>query len=115
MDVQSRARWEQYTKAKEEMLDRTHIPEAPWWVVQAVDKKVARLNCIHHLLEQFPYTEVQHPPVQLALLAAAPRKRAHMQRFHEAMQIAIAAGQRSRGDLRALHARRAPQCPDARI
>jgi polyphosphate kinase 2 len=41
MDVQSRARWEQYTKAKEEMLHRTHIPEAPWWVVEAVDKKRA--------------------------------------------------------------------------
>ena len=52
MDVQSRARWEQYTKAKEEMLDRTHIPEAPWWVVEAVDKKRARLNCMSHLLTQ---------------------------------------------------------------
>ena len=55
MDVQSRRRWEQYTKAKEEMLERTHIPEAPWWVVEAVDKKRARLNCIAHLLEQMPY------------------------------------------------------------
>ena len=39
MDVQSRARWERYTRAKEEMLQRTHIPEARWWVVEAVDKK----------------------------------------------------------------------------
>ena len=54
MDVQSRARWEQYTKAKEEMLHRTHIPEAPWWVVEAVDKKRARLNCIAHLLAADP-------------------------------------------------------------
>ena len=46
MDVESRARWEQYTKAKEEMLERTHTPEAPWWIVDAVDKKRARLNCI---------------------------------------------------------------------
>jgi hypothetical protein len=46
-------------------LDRTHIPEAPWWVVEAVDKKRARLNCIHHLLQQIPYDEVTHPPVVL--------------------------------------------------
>jgi polyphosphate kinase 2 len=65
MDVQSRARWEQYTKAKEEMLHRTHIPEAPWWVVEAVDKKRARLNCISHLLAQIPYDEVQREPVLL--------------------------------------------------
>ncbi len=48
MDLESRRRWEAYTKAKEIMLERTHIPEAPWWVVQAVDKKRARLNCIRH-------------------------------------------------------------------
>jgi polyphosphate kinase 2 len=65
MDVESRRRWEDYTKAKEVMLDRTHIPEAPWWVVEAVDKKRARLNCIHHLLSQIPYSEVPHPPVDL--------------------------------------------------
>ena len=65
MDLQSRVRWEEYTKAKEVMLERTHIPEAPWWVVQAVDKKKARLNCISHLLEQMPYHEVPHDPVSL--------------------------------------------------
>jgi polyphosphate kinase len=65
MDVQARSRWEQYTKAKEAMLEHTHIPEAPWHVVQAVDKKKARLNCIAHLLEQIPYQEVQHPSVEL--------------------------------------------------
>ena len=65
MDLESRVRWEEYTKAKETMLERTHIPEAPWWVVQAVDKKKARLNCIHHLLEQIPYTEVGHSSVVL--------------------------------------------------
>jgi len=65
MDVQARARWEQYTKAKEEMLRRTHIPEAPWWVVEADDKKRARLNCISHLLDQIGYSEVQHVPVVL--------------------------------------------------
>jgi len=65
MDLESRRRWEDYTKAKEAMLERTHIPEAPWWVVQAVDKKRARLNCIAHLLEQFPYHMVEHEPVVL--------------------------------------------------
>jgi polyphosphate kinase len=65
MDVQSRSRWEEYTKAKEEMLHRTHIPEAPWWVVDAVDKKRARLNCISHLLQQVPYREIHHDAVTL--------------------------------------------------
>lgn len=65
MDLESRVRWEAYTKAKETMLERTHIPEAPWWVVQAVDKKKARLNCIAHLLSQLPYQDVPHPPVVL--------------------------------------------------
>ena len=65
MDLESRVRWEAYTKAKETMLERTHIPEAPWWVVQAVDKKKARLNCIAHLLSQMPYQEVPHPAVVL--------------------------------------------------
>ena len=65
MDLESRARWEKYTEAKETMLERTHIPEAPWWIVQADDKKFARLNCIHHLLGEFPYEEVQRPLVEL--------------------------------------------------
>jgi len=65
MDLESRRRWEEYTKAKEIMLERTHIPEARWWVVPAVDKKKARLNCIHHLLSQMPYKEVEHPTIVL--------------------------------------------------
>jgi hypothetical protein len=65
MDLESRRRWEQYTKAKEVMLERTHIPEARWWVVEAVDKKRARLNCIHHLLSQIPYEEVPRGPTVL--------------------------------------------------
>ncbi|MFN9506061.1 MAG: polyphosphate kinase 2 [Rubrivivax sp.] len=65
MDLESRRRWEDYTKAKEAMLERTHIPEAPWWVVQAVDKKRARLNCIRHLLDQFDYQEVERPGIVL--------------------------------------------------
>ena len=65
MDLESRVRWEAYTQAKEAMLQRTNIPEAPWWVVEAVDKKKARLNCINHFLHQIPYTEVGRPPIVL--------------------------------------------------
>jgi len=65
MDLESRRRWEAYTRAKETMLERTHIPEAPWWVVQANDKKKARLNCIDHLLTLIPYQEIQHPDIDL--------------------------------------------------
>ena len=65
MDLESRRRWEDYTRAKETMIERTHIAEAPWWVVQAVDKKRARLNCIDHLLGMVPYHEVSHPQVDL--------------------------------------------------
>jgi polyphosphate kinase 2 len=65
MDLESRRRWEKYTKAKETMLERTHIPEARWWVVEAVDKKRARLNCIHHLLSQIPAGEMQQEPITL--------------------------------------------------
>ena len=65
MDLESRRRWEAYTSAKEVMLERTHIPESPWWVVPADDKKRARLNCIHHLLSQMPYREVPHADIEL--------------------------------------------------
>jgi polyphosphate kinase len=65
MDLEARRLWEQYTKAKETMLERTHIPEAPWWVVAANDKKKARLNCITHLLNQIPYKEIDHPVITL--------------------------------------------------
>jgi polyphosphate kinase 2 len=65
MDLESRKRWEAYTQAKEVMLQRSHIPEARWWMVQAVDKKRARLNCIRHLLDQVPYQDVTHEPVLL--------------------------------------------------
>jgi polyphosphate kinase 2 len=65
MDLESRRRWEIYTKAKEEMLERTHIPEARWWVIEGVDKKRARLNCMHHLLQQVPYQDVPHDPIVL--------------------------------------------------
>jgi polyphosphate kinase 2 len=65
MDLESRRRWEEYTRAKEVMLERTNIPEAPWWIVDAVNKKNARLNCIQHLLGQIPYREIKRPPITL--------------------------------------------------
>ena len=65
MDLESRRLWEESTKSKETMIERTHTAEAPWWVVQAVDKKKARLNCISHLLAQMPYHEVDHPAIDL--------------------------------------------------
>lgn len=65
MDLESRRRWEDYTKAKEVMFERTHIPEARWWVVEGDDKKKARLNCINHLLSQIPYQEIQRDEVVL--------------------------------------------------
>ncbi|MEL7105302.1 MAG: polyphosphate kinase 2 [Pseudomonadota bacterium] len=65
MDLQSRIRWEDYTKAKEEMLARTNIPEAPWYLVEANDKKRARLNCMAHLLDQIPYEAVPHEEITL--------------------------------------------------
>ncbi|MGX5217534.1 polyphosphate kinase 2 [Pseudomonas segetis] len=65
MDLESRRRWEDYTRAKEEMLSRTHTEQAPWWIVEADDKKRARLNCIQHLLMQIPYGQTKQPEVVL--------------------------------------------------
>src|SRR5262245_60018384 len=65
MDLQSRVRWEDYTRAKEDMFARTNIPEAPWFIVEGNDKKRARLNCIDHLLKQVPFTAVPHNDIAL--------------------------------------------------
>ena len=72
MDLQSMSRWEDYTKAKEEMLARTHISEAPWWIVDAVYKKRARLNCIHHFLQQIPYGYVSREMPELTPRCHSP-------------------------------------------
>jgi polyphosphate kinase len=72
MDLESRRRWEEYTKAKEEMLERTHIPQARWWIVEGINKKKARLNCIHHLLRQIPYQDVDHDTIVLPERAHTP-------------------------------------------
>lgn len=65
MDLESRRRWEDYTRAKDEMIRRSHIPEAPWWIVEGDEKKRARLNCMAHLLTQVPYGDIDHEPVAL--------------------------------------------------
>jgi polyphosphate kinase len=65
MDLESRARWVDYSRAKDEMFRYTDIKQAPWWVVQADDKARARLNCIHHLLSTVPYGEPGSPEIQL--------------------------------------------------
>ena len=68
MDLESRIRWEDYTKAKEEMFSRTNIPEAPWYIVEGDDKKRERLNCIEHIISMVPYKEIQHEPVKGCVL-----------------------------------------------
>jgi polyphosphate kinase 2 len=65
MDLQSRARWVEYSRAKDEMFVHTDIPEAPWYVVEADDKRRARLNCIAHLLSLLPYEDVLDTPLEL--------------------------------------------------
>lgn len=65
MDVESRKRWVEYSRAKDEMFAHTDIKEAPWFVVASDVKKHARLNCIAHLLSLIPYEEVERDPVLL--------------------------------------------------
>ena len=65
MDLQSRARWVEYSKAKDEMFKYTDIKQAPWYVVNSDDKKKARLNCIHHLLSMVPYEDITPEKITL--------------------------------------------------
>jgi len=65
MDIESRNRWEEYSRAKDEMFAHTDIKQSPWWVVNADVKRHARLNCIRHLLEQIPYEDLTPEPVEL--------------------------------------------------
>ena len=65
MDLQSRARWVEYSKAKDDMFRHTDIKQAPWYVVNAEDKKRARLNCIRHLLNSIPYKELPQEKIDL--------------------------------------------------
>jgi len=65
MDLESRSRWEDYSRAKDEMFAFTDTKHSPWWVVNGEDKRRARLNCISHLLSMVPYEEVAPPPLTL--------------------------------------------------
>ena len=65
MDLESRAKWVKYSRAKDEMFRYTDIKHAPWWVVEADDKRSARLNCIKHLLSQVDYEDLTPPPLKL--------------------------------------------------
>jgi polyphosphate kinase len=65
MDLQSISRWEDYSRAKDEMFVHTDIPEAPWYVVESEDKRRARINMISHLLSTLPYHDVQWAPIEL--------------------------------------------------
>ena len=65
MDVGSILRWEDYSRAKDEMFVHTDIGEAPWWMVEADDKRRARLNVIAHLLSTVPYRQVPLPAIEL--------------------------------------------------
>ena len=72
MDLESRMRWVEYSKAKDEMFSYTDTKDSPWWVVNAEEKKRARLNMIHHLLSMVPYEDVL--PKELKLTARPPDK-----------------------------------------
>jgi polyphosphate kinase len=65
MDLESRDRWVDFSKAKDTMFAHTNIPEAPWFTVEADDKKRARLNCISHILSKIPYVDMTPPPLEL--------------------------------------------------
>ena len=72
MDLESRARWGAYSRAKDEMFRYTDIKAAPWYVVQADDKRRARLNCIAHLLSLIDYENVTPPEIELPPRAEDP-------------------------------------------
>ena len=65
MDLASREKWVEYSRAKDEMFKYTDTRQCPWFVVPADNKKRARLNCIHHLLDQMPYKELPHEKIKL--------------------------------------------------
>ncbi len=83
MDLESITRWEDYSRAKDEMIVHTDIPEAPWYVVESDDKRRARLNMIAHLLSTIPYHEVPPPSLDAAAAAAVDRLRAHPARARD--------------------------------
>ncbi len=77
MDLEARARWVEYSKAKDDMFNATDTQLSPWYTIDADDKRRARLNCIHHLLAKIPYedvlpTEIKLPPIQNNMVYVRP-------------------------------------------
>jgi polyphosphate kinase len=72
MDLESIRRWEDYSRAKDEMFVHTDTADSPWYVVEADDKRRARINMISHLLSTIPYYEVQRAPLKLPARPSAP-------------------------------------------
>ena len=66
MDLESRGRWDEFSKAKDDMFATTDTKHSPWYVVNADNKKAARLNCIHHMLSLIPYVDLTPKPMKLA-------------------------------------------------
>jgi polyphosphate kinase 2 len=94
MDIQSIVRWEDYSRAKDEMFVFTDIPEAPWWVVEADDKRRARINMIAHLLGSVPYTDVQPPVIEFPPRPAATSyQRPPRELFHSVPDHAATLGE----------------------
>ncbi len=65
MDLEARARWYAYSRARDEMLAATDMPYAPWYLIRSDDKRRARLNCIHHLLSKIPHKDIPHEKIKL--------------------------------------------------
>jgi polyphosphate kinase 2 len=64
-DVASLTKWEDYSRAKDQMFEHTDLPEAPWWTIESDDKRKSRLNTISHLLSQIPYEHLEPEPVDI--------------------------------------------------
>ena len=65
MDVESINRWEDYSKAKDNMMEHTDTDFSPWYIVESDIKKKSRVNCISHILSKIPYQDIEHETVEL--------------------------------------------------
>ncbi len=66
MDIESRNRCVEYSKSKDTMFSKAHMPEAPWFAVEANEKRRARLNCLRHILSRVPYEDMTTPPIKMS-------------------------------------------------
>ncbi len=93
MDMEARNHWVEFSEAKDEMFAHTYIPEAPWFTVEADDKRRARLNTIRHLLAKVPYEDVTPPAIDPLDRSAAPPQR--QTRAEAASERAVPRAERS--------------------